>query len=155
MNQIFQFKGIRIHHAAIDMRQFDDPVATIRDWHVNGRGWSDIGYHALVHPETGEIFPGRTWDRTGAHDLHENDCFGICLMANYSEELPNAVALGSGAMLCALVSQLVGNPLEIQGHREWDPVSGVDATDCPGLNFDMDEFRALCAGYAEKYKFLR
>ena len=24
-------------------------VDTIRDWHVNGRGWKDVGYHYIIY----------------------------------------------------------------------------------------------------------
>ena len=33
-------------------------VDTIRDWHVNGRGWNDIGYHFYIDLD-GNILKGR------------------------------------------------------------------------------------------------
>lgn len=41
-------------------------VETVRKWHVEDRGWSDIGYHYLIGLE-GEIWDGRPVERTGAH----------------------------------------------------------------------------------------
>tara|TARA_R110001632_G_scaffold174521_1_gene294103 strand:+ start:521 stop:721 length:201 start_codon:yes stop_codon:yes gene_type:complete len=39
--------------------QFKDfDVEDIRDWHVNGNGWSDIGYHYIIKLD-GEIQVGR------------------------------------------------------------------------------------------------
>lgn len=46
-------------------------VATIRDWHVNQRKWSDIGYHWVVYLD-GSIHPGRPEARQGAHVARHN-----------------------------------------------------------------------------------
>ena len=47
------------------------PVETIKDWHVNGRGWSDIGYHFYIELD-GTIKKGRDIDKTGAHCKNHN-----------------------------------------------------------------------------------
>ena len=150
MNAIFPFKGIRVHHAGIDMRQFKDPAKTIRAWHLQ-RGFHDIGYHALIDPDSGLILAGRSWNRAGAHDLHENDTFGICFLADYSREAPKPPALNGAILLCRLVAELCGfDPREdgiVQGHREWDPLTGTDATECPGKMLDMDHFRMFLRIY--------
>ena len=53
---------------------------TIRDWHVNKRGWSDIGYHFVVLLD-GTIEAGRPLDRVGAHTKgHNEDSIGICIV---------------------------------------------------------------------------
>ena len=41
-------------------------VDTIRSWHMGDRGFSDIGYHFLIHLD-GTIERGRPWDIPGAH----------------------------------------------------------------------------------------
>lgn len=41
-------------------------VDTIRSWHVDGRGWSDIGYHFYIDLH-GEIHKGRDIAKIGAH----------------------------------------------------------------------------------------
>lgn len=45
-----------------------DPITveTIRDWHVRGRGWSDIGYHFIIELD-GAVKAGRPLIRSGAH----------------------------------------------------------------------------------------
>ncbi len=54
------------------------PVETIRKWHVEGRGWSDIGYHFYIDLE-GEIFKGRDIAKIGAHCKGQNrNSIGIC-----------------------------------------------------------------------------
>jgi len=41
-------------------------VDTIRSWHVDGRGWSDIGYHFYIDLY-GDIHKGRDIAKIGAH----------------------------------------------------------------------------------------
>jgi len=54
------------------------PVETIRKWHVDGRGWSDIGYHFYIDLE-GEIFKGRDIAKMGAHTKGYNrNSIGVC-----------------------------------------------------------------------------
>lgn len=54
------------------------PVEAIRRWHVEGRGWSDIGYHFYIDLR-GEIFKGRDIAKIGAHCKGQNrNSIGIC-----------------------------------------------------------------------------
>ena len=53
-------------------------VDTIRDWHVNGRGWNDIGYHFYIDLD-GNIFKGRNIEKMGAHCKGQNRySIGVC-----------------------------------------------------------------------------
>ncbi len=53
-------------------------VDTIRKWHVDGRGWSDIGYHFYIDLY-GEIHKGRDIAKIGAHCKGQNrNSIGIC-----------------------------------------------------------------------------
>ncbi len=53
-------------------------VAEIRRWHVEGRGWSDIGYHFYIDLY-GEIHKGRDIAKMGAHCKGQNrNSIGIC-----------------------------------------------------------------------------
>ena len=53
-------------------------VAEIRKWHVEGRGWSDIGYHFYIDLY-GEIHKGRDIAKIGAHCKgHNRYSIGIC-----------------------------------------------------------------------------
>ena len=52
----------------------------IRRWHVEGRGWRDIGYHRVIAP-SGEIAIGRSLWEIGAHVMGRNrGTIGICLV---------------------------------------------------------------------------
>lgn len=44
----------------------DHDAADIRNWHVNGNGWSDIGYHWVIRLD-GTIEKGRPEHIAGAH----------------------------------------------------------------------------------------
>ena len=53
-------------------------VAEIRRWHVEGRGWSDIGYHFYIDLY-GNIHKGRDIAKMGAHCKgHNRNSIGIC-----------------------------------------------------------------------------
>ncbi len=53
-------------------------VDTIKSWHVDGNGWSDIGYHFYIDLE-GNIFKGRDIATMGAHCKgHNRNSIGIC-----------------------------------------------------------------------------
>ena len=68
---------IIVHCSATREGQHID-VDTIRDWHVNGRGWSDIGYHYIIYLD-GTVHPGRPIERSGAHTKGQNsNSIGIC-----------------------------------------------------------------------------
>ena len=53
-------------------------VEDIRRWHVDGRGWSDIGYHFVITLD-GQVHAGRPLIRAGAHVAGLNaHSIGIC-----------------------------------------------------------------------------
>ena len=57
-----------------------DVVTEIRRWHTQERGWSDIGYHFIVHRD-GKIASGRPITRGGAHTRGRNKAsIGIALV---------------------------------------------------------------------------
>ena len=63
-------------------KHFD--VDEIRKWHVEGRGWSDIGYHYLVYLD-GSIHKGRPVETPGAHTQgHNKHSIGVCYVGGVS-----------------------------------------------------------------------
>jgi len=67
-----------ILHCSATREGQDISVDTIRKWHVDGRGWSDIGYHYIVSID-GQIEEGRPIDRSGAHTKGLNsNSIGCC-----------------------------------------------------------------------------
>ncbi len=62
------------------------PVETIRKWHVDGRGWSDIGYHFYIDIY-GDIYKGRDISRIGAHTKGLNrNSIGVCYCGGVEED---------------------------------------------------------------------
>ena len=63
-----------------ESKSAEDVVAEIRRWHTEERGWSDIGYHAIVHRD-GSVAHGRSDDRKGAHVAGRNSTtLGVSLV---------------------------------------------------------------------------
>lgn len=68
-----------IHCAATNPNQ-DIGVSEIRDWHVKGNGWKDIGYHFVIR-RNGMLEKGRPLEQIGAHVQGQNTgSIGICLV---------------------------------------------------------------------------
>lgn len=60
-----------------------DSVKTIRDWHMRGRGWIDIGYHYVITYD-GMLQVGRDIAIPGAHCKGQNiDSLGICVTGKW------------------------------------------------------------------------
>ena len=76
---------IVIHATATNPSWYEDKdaadvVKEIRRWHTTERGWSDIGYHFVVH-RNGQIAAGRPITRSGAHTRgHNKTTIGIALV---------------------------------------------------------------------------
>ena len=67
-----------ILHCSATREGKDFSVDTIRGWHVNGNGWSDIGYHWVIRID-GSIEVGRPLEKSGAHTKgHNKDSVGVC-----------------------------------------------------------------------------
>lgn len=76
-----------IIHCSATPEGRDIDAATIKDWHVNGNKWSDIGYHYVIKLN-GEIESGRPLDVTGAHVKgHNKDSIGICYVGGADEDM--------------------------------------------------------------------
>jgi N-acetylmuramoyl-L-alanine amidase len=101
-------RAIVIHESA---SRFGD-AALIRQWHKS-KGWSDIGYHAVIlngrrgyasayNPKLdGKIEPGRPENKTGAHCAAggmNNKALGVCLVG-----IPGHDGYPTKAQIAALV----------------------------------------------------
>ena len=63
-------------------KHFD--VNEIRKWHVEGRGWKDIGYHYIVYID-GQVVVGRPVETPGAHTQgHNKNSIGVCYVGGVS-----------------------------------------------------------------------
>lgn len=140
-----QVTHLIVHHAAGTNLASDwsAVVRSIWDFHVNTNGWADIGYNWLIDPQ-GNAYTGRGNNITGAHFCGRNPgTAGICMLGNYTNQIPAEPARNTLARLLAWKSCDAGiHPQEealhassglvlarIAGHRD-----GC-ATSCPGDAF--------------------
>lgn len=66
-------------HCSDSDHDYHDNVESIRKWHVDERGWSDIGYHYIITKD-GCVHKGRDAQITGAHcSVVNKGSLGICL----------------------------------------------------------------------------
>jgi hypothetical protein len=60
-----------------------EKVAEVRRWHMEERGWSDVGYHFLIDRD-GSVVEGRPLERVGAHVKgHNTNTVGISLFGGH------------------------------------------------------------------------
>ena len=63
-----------------------EKVAEIQRWHVQQRGWRDIGYR-LVIDRNGKVAPGRPETEIRRHvEGHNRGTMGICLLGGYGPD---------------------------------------------------------------------
>lgn len=105
---------------------------TIRKWHVEDNGWSDIGYHWIVRRD-GMTEKGRSEEKPGAHVAGQNhDSIGICWIGRdnpTSEQLESLYKLVLDKLWAYHLA-----PIHVKGHYEY-----TNNKTCP--NLDMGLFR--------------
>lgn len=134
------FDKLTLHHAAgwsaETVEEGKIAVREIQDFHQNGRGWIDIGYHFLVD-RAGNIYQGRPETVIGAHVGGANTGnIGVCILGCYHPPEANCnqtltlTSRDSIVKLFAWVSQTYGqDPNVLLGHRDY-----FGTTSCPGDN---------------------
>ena len=143
------------HTAGRQPKTYDEAlkeVQFIQDFHMNGRGWIDIGYHFLISP-TGQVFQGRPEHVRGAHVLnHNTGNLGVSLMGNYHPPVSHEPTDGELKAFVALGKRLVADykmPIEnIKAHRD------LQSTDCPGdiLYAALPELKEQISGRPPKLR---
>ena len=123
-------------HCADTPADMDVGAADIRRWHVDERGWDDVGYHWIVK-RSGQLEPGRDQRLQGSHALAVNSkSIGVCLVGrgdNYTEDqmytLHNVIQ----------TIRDMHPEIEVIGHSDVEPKK----PHCPGFNVKewyQDEF---------------
>ena len=75
-----------IIHCSATPEGKDFTVQQIRQWHVQGNGWRDIGYHFVIYPD-GSIHKGRPIEQVGAHTTgHNAHSIGICYIGGMTAD---------------------------------------------------------------------
>jgi N-acetylmuramoyl-L-alanine amidase len=102
-----------------------EQVEEIRRWHVQGNGWSDIGYHRVIGRD-GTVASGRPMDKTGAHTLgHNTGTIGVCLIGGHGANANDAPDQHfTSAQMAALVREIKDlkrrfGPLKVSGHNQY------------------------------------
>lgn len=122
---------VHIHCSATDPSR-PVTVEDIRDWHVNGNGWSDIGYHFFI-PRSGMVDYGRDrdadgdiWEEIGAHVRgHNRHSIGICLEGGLGghehDQFRDNFTVHQEVALVALLKAIKGAlpHVRIAGHNEF------------------------------------
>ena len=134
-----------VHHSAgvNESSDWDAVVRGIWNYHVNSRGWDDVGYNWLIAPN-GTLYEGRLDNIQGAHYCAKNGhTMGTCMMGNYMEIPAKDTAIATLVKLLAWKADVNnidplgssyhpatgGNLKNIIGHRD-----GCN-TSCPGDKF--------------------
>jgi N-acetylmuramoyl-L-alanine amidase len=131
---------IVIHCTATNPSWYADKSATevvneIRRWHTQERGWSDIGYHYVIHRD-GTIAQGRDVSRSGAHTRGKNkESIGIALTggrgsASTDEFLDNFTTEQEHTLrnLLKMFGSQYPSIVAVSGHNDHA------AKSCPGFN---------------------
>jgi len=153
------FDKLSLHHAACcsadDLEAGKSQVYWIQDFHQNGRGWNDIGYHFLVD-RAGNIYQGRPETVIGAHVGGANTGnIGVCLLGCYHP--PEASCFQtitpesrqSIVEIFSWVSDTYGqSPTVLLGHRDY-----FGTTACPGDNvwIELPRFRAEISDFIQSF----
>lgn len=116
---------ITLHHTFISptpsanatQAQERDRMRLLYSSHVNGNGWSDIGYHFIIMP-SGRVYEARSERKRGAHDVI-NDGLGIAFDGVYTSQTITSAQYESAVELCTRLCKRYGIT---------DPVTPVSTT---------------------------
>lgn len=139
-------------HCSATFADMDIGASEIRKWHVEDRGWSDIGYHFVIRRD-GTVEKGRKEYRQGAHAFGYNKhSLGICMVGGVDQRGKSAGNFTSpqyyalAKLLATLVKKYDLPQSAIVGHRDLSPDKNKDGKvtedewlkQCP--SFEVQEF---------------
>lgn len=106
-------------------------VSNIRRWHVDERGFTDIGYHFVVRLD-GTVEPGRPPGMAGAHCRgHNTRSIGVCYVGGADTHLKSKDTRTPQQRVA--LDLLVDRLLTIYPHAVVKRHSELAATACPGF----------------------
>ncbi len=101
-----------------------DSIEVMRDWHVNGNNWSDVGYHYFIR-KNGTVEEGRSLEKTPAAQKGHNQstiaicCHGLKVEKFTTEQYKSVIDL------CRQIKDAYEGEVTFHGHCE------VSAKTCP------------------------
>ena len=132
----------------------------IRKYHIQKKGWQDIGYHLGIEEVNGqlEVLLGRMPGEVGAHAREQTmnwRSVGICCVGNFDKEDPSDALIGKLSQVVHWLMKVYRVPWDhVIGHRDVGLMAGKDWAlgenkTCPGKRFPMEEFRSSLKGFDE------
>ena len=134
-----QIKYVDLHHTA----GHEENTQAIREYHMNVRGYGDIGYNSVIEPN-GKVGVGRDTKWAGAHDPGivtgesypmNQLAYAISHIGDFMEDEMSEVQFQASVNECVRVCKLYGitsNGVRRHGDQY--------ATDCPGDNFPYKRY---------------
>jgi hypothetical protein len=135
-----RWECIVVHHSGSDR----STPQSMREWHMKGRGWDELGYHFVIGNGAGygdgQVYVGERWRKQmhGAHcktpGNHYNDHgIGICLIGDLDAHGPTRKQIESLARLSSFLTQQCGiSQSHVLTH------GGIThKTACPGRYFSL------------------
>lgn len=109
-----------IVHCADTYENMDIGVDDIRRWHVDERGWIDVGYHYVIRRD-GTIETGRPEHTVGSHVEGKNSVsIGICLVGGKPEFNFTDVQMSELRNLLNILLEDYPNAV-VAGHNDFAP----------------------------------
>lgn len=127
--------SITLHHSAMpapgsSVASVASHLRGIQAFHVEERGWADVGYHFLVDP-SGRVWEGRSLAWQGAHAGGDNNIgnVGVCLLGDFERQrVPRAQLQAAEELIGSLRGRFGVPRSRVVTHREWN----AGGTQCPG-----------------------
>lgn len=115
----------------------EEQVEECRRWHVEDRGWSDIGYHFIIG-RNGDVVEGRPIEKQGAHVANFNkSSVGIALVGGHGSGMYDAFSDHFTPEQGFALRELIGTLraqfptiTKVMGHNDFPNVNKA----CPGFN---------------------
>ncbi|MFE9659626.1 peptidoglycan-binding protein [Streptomyces sp. NPDC005955] len=118
-----QRTGFAVHYSAGPPTQ---SVRAVQNYHMDGRGWPDVGYNFLVD-RFGRIYEGRGWLNIGAHATGYNTThIGVCFIGSNGDATP--AAKNAIRALYHAANRHTGRTLQATYH------GAIGSTACPGAD---------------------
>jgi hypothetical protein len=90
-----------------------------QNYHIDGRGWNDIGYNFLVG-EDGNVYEGRGWEAVGAHaPTYNTRSIGVCILGDFTGTRTFIILLRSSHRFASLTATLFVSLLACGGGIEY------------------------------------
>ncbi|XP_026737218.1 peptidoglycan recognition protein-like [Trichoplusia ni] len=119
------------HTATADCMSDEDCeklVRSIRSYHINHRGFTDIGQSFLIGGN-GRVYEGAGWHHVGAHTKDYNKrAVGISFIGDFRSKIPSPSALKAlrSLLACGVVNKYLTEGYHLVAHSQ------LSQTDSPG-----------------------